>query len=264
MNKKFLTFGILGIFALAFVSAVTYYSVFSSQFTVLPSILVSGDLKQELDGDYYSGEGEIRGELVTISNEAPSEREITISNNANNDTEVSYVSDLILTKKNVVFGEEPWTIPNEAETVKVRYTVIGDDFSADVYEGNRSDYTLVYYKDNSDRFNSPAKAILVSSVLDNLPYEDDNNTVNDYCSIENYTTCHGAKLWYVPTTAILSDGSLDWSRALNNEFYFETSLIQYNAEGNLILYPGEELEIIPIYVPSVYAEGTYTIETTIA
>jgi len=59
------------------------------------------------------------------------------------------------------------------------------------------------------------------------PYEED----YDYCLTGEYNTCHGAKIWYVPSSAILVDDELDWGRA--SEFYFESKLIQYNANGEI-------------------------------
>ena len=44
MNKKILMFSLLGVFALALVSAVAYYSVFSTTFNVSPAVSVEGNL----------------------------------------------------------------------------------------------------------------------------------------------------------------------------------------------------------------------------
>lgn len=259
MNKKILLFGIVGISLLAIISAITYYSLFSVTFEVLPSIIIGGNLQQELQ-DVYSGEI-IEGQSVTIDNEAPSERVLTITSDSPEEIGTSYFSETTLSQKVVDFGNEPWALTGD--TAIVKYTLIGDKFAAEVIEGQKLDYVLVYYKDNSDRFNSPAKAIIVDSVIGDLPYEDDtNNDEYNYCETGEYMTCHGAKLWYIPESAIDTEGNINWGMA--DDFLFETELIQYNSEGEIIIYPGETLTITSKYEPNDYASGEYTITTTIA
>jgi len=155
-----------------------------------------------------------------------------------------YTGSLTLTEKTVDFSKDIWEIPSGADTVTVEYTVVGDSFSAEVTEGAIDGYELIYYKDNSDRLNSPAKAIKLSDIEGNLPYSDDASGFageHDYCATGEYCTCHGAKIWYVPSDAINSDGELDWSRA--SEFYYETELIQYNGDGQVVLYLDCPLEL---------------------
>jgi len=259
MNKKFLMFGVVGLFAVGLVVAISYYALFSVTFEVLPSIVVGGSLAQDL-GTVYGGE-EIIGEDVTITNEAPSEREIVISDNSTEDVEVSYVSNLGLSQKVVDFGNEPWTLTGD--TANVKYTVIGDEFTAEVTDGIKAGYVLVYYKDNSDRFNSPADAIGIDSIVGHLAYEDDaNNDENDYCVTGEYVTCHGAKLWYVPEGAVDTEGVVDWSQA--SSFLFETELIQYNSDGEIVIYPGQTLTLTPMYKIGDYVTGEKTITTTVA
>ena len=143
----------------------------------------------------------------------------------------------------------------------VEYTLVGDELSVEVEE--IEGYVLVYYKDNSDRFDSPAQAILIDDVEGNLPYEDDTNIGEyDYCATGEYLTCHGAKIWYVPEEAVDGEGNINWGLA--SDFYFETELIQYNAEGQIIVYPDSSIAITPQYTPSDYADGEYEITTTVA
>ena len=61
---------------------------------------------------------------------------------------------------------------------------------------------------------------------------------------------------------LASVGGVDWSDASN--FYFETALIQFNAEGNLVVYPGQSLTITPIYEIGDHVTVEYTINTTVA
>lgn len=174
-----------------------------------------------------------------------------------------YAGHTQLTEKNVNFSKDVWTVPEDASTVSVKYTMVGDSFDAEVVEGAIEDYTLVYYKDNPDRFDDPGEAIPVDEVSDNLPYTDDANADEyDYCDTGEYTTCHGAKLWYVPTKALSEDGTLDWSMA--DEFYFETELIQYNSAGEITIYPGQHLGVCIGNMFDVAMEnGTYTVTTNV-
>ena len=170
---------------------------------------------------------------------------------------------LTLTEKIVNFSEDVWTIPPNADTVVVEYTLVGDEFSAEVVEGEKGGYMLVYYKDNSDRFADPAQAILVEDVSGNLPYATDGNADEyDYCATGEYLTCHGAKLWYVPETAVDSEGNIHWGMA--SSFFYETELVQYNAEGELTLYPEHTLNFKAIneFVTEI-APGIYTTITDI-
>jgi len=261
-NKKLLMFGVLGLFAFAMISAIAYYTLFSVTFNVTPAISIEGDTTYNLEGEYFAGE-DIVGTTIEISNDAPSERLITITDDSTEDILVRYVSELTLAQKVVDFNLDKWELLSEGNTAVVEYTLVGDEFSAEVTSGELTDYVLVYYKDNSDRFNSPATAIGVNEVSGNLPYEDDANADEyDYCSTEEYVTCHGAKIWYVPETAIDGSGNVNWGMA--NNFLFETELIQFNSDGEIVVYPSQTLTITPIYTPSDYASGEYTIETTIA
>jgi len=259
-KKKLLAFSVIGLFAVSLVAAIGYYALFSASFTVLPAITLSGDCEDVL-GDVYSGDI-IVGTDCTLTNEAPTEREITISNDVVEGISVVYKSNLELSQKVVDFGNvEPWE--TTGDTANVEYTVVGDEFTAEVTEGAKDGYVLVYYKDNSDRFNAPATAIGIDLIVGDLAYEDDaNNDENDYCETGEYVTCHGAKLWYVNSDAIDGEGNVVWSQA--NDFLFETSLIQYNQEGHIVIYPGQTLTLIPVYTIGDYVEeGEYVVTTKI-
>ena len=195
------------------------------------------------------------GENIIINNAAPFEVEVEITNDAPEGITVDYVGTLTLSKKVVDFGNSPWA--TIGDPIEVEYIVGGDGFNAEVTSPIEG-YELVYYKDNSDRFNDPANAIAIADVSGNLPYESDGNADEyDMCEIENYTTCHGAKIWYVPSDAV-TGGVIDWSRA--SEFYFETNLIQYG--NGLTIY--DSLEVTPIYNIACNYVGNDTITTTIA
>ena len=141
----------------------------------------------------------------------------------------------------------------------VKYTIVGDEFSAEVVGEGIPGYELVYYADEDDRFANPGETVLVEGVSNNLPsIGDENADLNDY-SDEYPTTPHGAKLWYVPTESV---PTVNWGDASN--FYFETELIQFNSDGSIVLYPGMNLVITPVYTPSDYLSATVTITTTVA
>ena len=254
----FISLGIIAM--LSVVAAVGYYAMFSVTLNVNSAITTDGDLEQAL-GEVYSGEV-VRGSEIEISNQAPSSRVITLSDDSDEDVSVVYKGILNLAQKNVDFNADVWTLVEGGETAIVEYSLNGDKFTAEVVEGAKEGYVLVYYKDNSDRFNSPAKAIGVSGVSGNLPYEDDANVENDYCASGEYSTCAGAKIWYISETAVDSEGNIDWTQA--SSFLFETELIQYNTESEFTIYAESSLDVTPVYTVSDYAEGEYTVTTTVA
>ncbi len=259
INKKKLAMFILPILAIAMVTAgLVYYNIFSVTLNVNQPIQITGDLEQSVEcvaGETCFGDG------IGITNEGDSERVVLVTTDSHEEIQTKFVRSVLLTKKTVNFAEDVWQVPIDADQVTMTYTIIGDEFEAeaDLVSG----YTLIYYKDNSDRFVNPAEAILIEDVSGNLPYETDGNIDEyDYCSTREYDTCHGAKIWYMPSDA-LTGGVIDWSRA--SEFYFETELIQFNAEGSLTIYPNQFVTLYPEYtVGSYLPTGGYVVDITIA
>ena len=258
MNKKIFAFVMFGIltFGLGSAAIISHFGLFSTNLNVTQPIQVSGNENQEVD--CFAGQS-CNGDLIEVDNSADFSIDVSVSSTYEPGIKTSYVSNLELTKKDVDFTQDVWTVLGEK--VQVRYTLIGDSFFAEVTEGELEGYGLFYYKDNSDRFNDPSKVISVSEVIGNLPYESDGNIEEyNYCDTGEYLTCNGAKIWYVPLAAVDSEGELDWSRA--SEFYFESKLIQYNAEGHIIIYDG--LDFTPVYhLSSALETGNYTIDTTV-
>lgn len=256
MNKKFLIFGIIGFFAISLVAAtIGYYAVFSASFTVLPAVTMPG-CSDDL-GDVYEGGLPIEGSDCTLTNEAPTERHIVISNDAVEGIEVSYLGTLALSNK-----DSEWS--PVGEPIEVGYTIVGDSFEV---TGVEEGYTAIYYKDEvvglEGRIANPQPAISIVGT-GNLPQVDDANVdeLADYCAEpDNYNQCKGAKLWIVPN-ADLSDSTLNWANMAN--YYYELDLIQYNAEGELTLSPGASLTVTPVYTIGVGVTGTQTVTTTIA
>lgn len=255
MNKKFLAFGVLGLFAFALVTAavVEYYGSVQQDISIELPIEITGNEPQPI-GEYAGAT--FSGEDIVITNDADFPVTTTITNDAPEGVDVEYKGTLTLSKKVVDFGNEPWDLADGE--VEVEYVVVGDNFDAEVTSPIEG-YELFYYKDNSDRFNNPATAISVNDVEGNLPYTEDGNADEyDMCEIEGYTNCHGAKIWYIPSDAVTS-GEIDWSRA--DEFYFETNLIQYNTESIVVF---SDLTIEPVYTVDPLFEGDATITTEIA
>jgi hypothetical protein len=254
--------GLVAIGGIGGATLLTYYGQVVTTIQVGQSVTVTGSLTNDITA--YPCET-VEGGDVTVENFASIEVPVSITDDSNQaEIETKYISSLTLTKKTVVFGQAPWEIPQGAEQVEIEYTMISDKFTAEIANPEEG-YALIYYKDNSDRFNSPAKAIRVEDVSGNLPYADDQNADEyDYCALGEYDTCHGAKIWYVPETAINEDDTLDWSRA--SEFFFETKLIQYNSAGDITIYPTSSITFYPTFTLSCALEESseYTITTTVA
>ena len=164
---------------------------------------------------------------------------------------------MLLAKKDLT----TW-IPTE-DTETINYIVSGDTFKvSNVPEG----FIAVYYPNKNDYDYYDGVVVLADDVTMNLPIEDDLNggDESDYCTNgdnPDATQCKGAKLWLVPNDAVV-DNVINWGRA--SEFYFDTALIQYNTEGNIIISGGSSLAITPIYTIGDYVTGEQTITTTIA
>lgn len=255
MNKKYLMFALLGLFGIGIVSAIAYYAVFSTTINVSPSITLSGDCEDTVSG--YSGDT-IVGDECVITNNAPSDRELVISSDSVEGITTSYMGSLVLAKKDT----STWN--KTEDTISINYTVIGDSFEVTGVPGG---YTAIYYKDAvvglEGRLENPQPAISIVGI-GNLPQEDDANmnASANYCQEpDNYNQCRGAKLWVVPTED-LSDSTLTWEDMA--DYYYETDLIQYNSDGNIVLSPRASLTIRPVYELANDLSGTYEVTTHIA
>jgi len=255
MDKKKIMMFLIPVLAITLVSAIGYYALFSTSFNVLPAISIS-ECSDDL-GEVYSG-GQVQGEECVITNDAPTERTITFSDDSEAGIDVSYGGTLSLSKKDTT----TWAVTGEP--IEVEYTVIGEEFEV---TGVPEGHTAIYYKDEvvglEGRVANPQPAISIVGT-GNLPHLDDANIdeLADYCAEpDNYNQCKGAKLWIVPN-GDLSEGTLNWANMAN--YYYELDLIQYNAEGQIVLSPGASLTVTPIYDIAVGVNGTHTITTEIA
>jgi len=266
--KKIYSIPLFAILGIAMVSAVVvgYYAMFLTTFTVNSAIEVV-DGEQNL-GVISSG-GFTEGDPITILNKADSERTIFLDEIALCDEEpadiiTSYIGSLTLVEKNISTWKQKGVIE---ETIN--YTIVGDDF---VVEGIPEGYTLIYYPNTEEDVfvdNVANVKVLVEGIndIENLPISLD--VGDDYCGNEhNYGVgegqCVGAKLWLIP-------GELDEVEARakvlawdTTGFLFETELIQYNAEGNIVMSPGSSLIITPVYEIGIGVVGSCVVNTTIA
>lgn len=256
MNKKLLLIPLFAIVIVGTVFALNYYGVFSQTMDVQSSLSFSEGCTDDL-GEVYDGTT-ITGAACTITNNAPSQRSIVVTNDAVEGISVEYVGELTLDNKDTTTWQ-PLGTP-----ITIGYTIIGDTFEVtDVPEG----YTAIYYKDEvvglEGRLENPQPAIAVGDITV-LPEVDDANwdELADYCAEpDNYNQCKGAKLWVVPT-ADINEGDLTWANMAN--YYYELDLIQYNSEGNLVLSPESEMTLTPVYTIAPGVSGEQTITTTVA
>ena len=261
MNKKYLIFGLLGFCAMALVTAgvLTYYGSIQSTVEIGQAVTLGGS-NPIFEGSMVAGSSLTNCEFI-VKNRADVEAPIQLGTTCNNsigfddgiqtetsidwtdvvgndkcdgiETEIYGI--LELTTKDAKFGSSPWGENADAKAT-VKYTIVGSDIDAEVTNSTGitlGDYTLIYYKDNSARFDDPAQAIALDAITGSLPYATDGNLDEyDYCTGtgDNYEHCHGAKIWLVPTSAILLGNELNWARA--SEFLFETDLIVYSNDGN--------------------------------
>ena len=255
MNKKILLYGIPIVLVMALVGALTYYALFTVTLNIHQPISVTGVLTQPVN--CTSGHTCL-GEAITVSNDGDEARIISITNNNLNDNvTISYVGELTLSQKDLT----SWV--SNGNTKIMTYTVVGDTFEA---IGVPDNYTLVYYKDNENYVYTGA---VVTVITENLPVNDDENAINDnikdYCQNgfnPNATQCVGAKLWLVPTGAVTGN-VIDWSQA--SSFYFETFLIQFNKEGNIVISPKSSVTFKPQFEVNNWAgDWIGTITTTVA
>lgn len=260
-----------------------YFGKITGLVTVSQGLLVDGEQMPksgeiEYEVTMYSLEAETVSSSHHLENTANVNADVILKPvctnpekpNSCDEIKTKIVGTLELTKKTVDYSLDIWDIPTEAEKVQIEYTIVGDEFSAEVVADLQGEigYVLIYYADNDNRFANPGQAVLVEDVAGNLPAVGDFNIVNDY-SEEYPTTPFGAKIWYVPMTALTFDESseaydIDWNVVVASTYYFESSLIQYNSDGQITVYPGEVLDFtIKSDFPQMTYPGTYKITTTV-
>lgn len=267
MNKKYMMFGLLGLFAVAMVSAglISYYGQVEQDINIDSPISIDGLTPLALNG--YLVSPVLSEELVTVKNLADFNVDVSVESIStengieNYDIVTNYVNTLELTTKNT----DTWEVTDDFKAT-ITYTVVGDKF---VVNGIPKGYTLVYYPDTTDGWNSNLNNAIVlvegSNEIPSLPIEMDIG--DDYCNVKNTigelsnpyaTVCDGAKLWLIPG----DDGIINWNNA--DTFLFETDLINYfkTEDGIATIPAGTSMEFTPMYEFG-NIEGDYTVTTNI-
>jgi len=259
-KKKILTFSMLALFSIALVSAGIWYAQSLDILTINQPITVTGD-----GHSVVCNAGETcLGEEITVSNSADHSRDVTITTNWDEDVETRYIGMLELTTKDT----PTWT-PTSDRKVDVVYTLVGEEFEAEV--SLESGEVLVYAMDKDDRFVDYASVIKVEDIDGDLPYSSDwnANADPDYCDnngFDSYEHCNGAKLWVVKEsdlgTPVDDVYPLSWA---NMDLYlYETDLMQYfdNALGELTIPAESYISFYPEYTVDNYVAHGEVIEMT--
>jgi len=113
-----------------------YYGSVQQEIIVAPSITLSGACEDTIEA--FGGDT-VMGEECTITNNANTERTISITEDSDDNISVRYMSKLILSGKETA----NWTNIGNGTTIK--YTVVGDDFIVDdIPEGMTFDILSKY------------------------------------------------------------------------------------------------------------------------
>jgi len=184
---------------------------------------------------------------------------------------------------------DTWSLtPDDGIGAIIAYDETGDSFDwAVVARGlDVGDYSLIYYADSADRFNSwggisGGAGVVISAPISvtgdgivstsgskvlgySLPHEDDYNgdpgTYN-YTTSDGYAHANGAKIWLVPTSA-LSVGVLPleaWPPT--NNWLFETDLVSYTMDIVAITVTPSSVDF-GIVIPGTVVNGNEPIVVT--
>jgi len=165
----------------------------------------------------------------------------------------------------------------DSGAVTLTYNSAGATFDYSVVgtvPSSNTQYALIYYADKPDRFvswggDNPG-AVIGTGMSDgsgninfagskelniNLPHPNDANfdtTETDYCYVDEYENCYGAKLWLVPTSALTNEDSLPLVSWAPTEYLFETDLIRYTyralATNNVMATGNIQVGVCPVGV----------------
>lgn len=291
-NKKYLMFGMLGLFALALVSAISYYAIFTVTLNVTNPIQITGDGDQIISS--ISPPEVVLGDMVRVDNNGDEDREIVITANIvqgdSANVEVNYVGRLELDNKIRCGGDDCsgtcWDRIDDEIEGELYYFITGNEFGHhfEAQGLEEVEYSLIYYADDWPGNNPGAligKAFADSNgdlVIEgsvelnmNLPSSPDENALDtcDYCDNGCNPTdglCRGAKIWLVPSDQY-NEGTksiIGWSPT--DYWLFETDLILYfdNADGKYTIDANSDVEFYPLYDFDQHADGEYIITTEIA
>ena len=289
-NKKLLTFGLLGIFALALVTGalLTYYGKIQQTVTVEQGLSIDGnawDVPIVEDRATTSIENAVFLSVHYLDNDASIDAEVgmvteCVGAGSCNEVEVKHFATnlrsgtLELSLKNADWLQ----VPDEVNIVVTYNTNVATGITRIVtIDALPSEFTLIYYADeefaeDGTRLTTPGQAyeldvgsiIPISSADGNL--KDDAN----YCAApDNYEHCRGIKLWAINDAIV--DNRISWSGDWQSTYYFETDMLGWNhlpGEGELVnpfeVNSNSELDFVIVSEFPVGMEmGDYTLTTTV-
>jgi len=275
MKKKVNVFGksipVLAIFVLgiALVSAalIPYFATMTGSVVVLPAITIDGVEAPEIE--HVIQEAAPGGELFCFLHKVRNDASInvllgldtktvcTLNGESTGDkcagitTQIYTVPET--TTLNLCEKDSNWKC-NSGATATLTFDTVNPKFVGELTISGlngSTQYALIYYPDNEDRFASDkwngaggevietfmGSATTVAIDIDlgrNLPHAGDWN-INpspNYCDKHNgwddYVHCRGAKLWIVPTSDLTGNNALPLTAWNPGSYLFETDLITYS------------------------------------
>jgi hypothetical protein len=164
-------------------------------------------------------------------------------------------SDCTMTTLNLENKNANWQVIQDGISATLTFGTIGPTFSGTLTTlglGGSTNYALIYYPDNANRFvnwngnggvviatwnGNVAGLVINNNLVPNLPIAGDWN-INpnpNYCNNNNgfdsYAHCSGAKLWIVPTSDLTGGPVLPLVNWNPGAWLFETDLVTYTV-GN--------------------------------
>ena len=230
MNKKLLSFSLMGLLAISLVAAVPlYYALFSVNINVNQpmNVIYEGE---SVFGDDISIEldciaGEVcLGEAIQLENTGDVDKSVFITDVLPSGVDVNYVGKMAFAEKNLETGAV------STSTQEIVYTITGEEF---IVTGIPENYKLVYYPDIGTFTENVAGIIVLSegtNSIGNLPISVD--VGDSYCTNgfnPNAKVCNGAKLWLIPGTLDSASAKTFLTNWNTNapSILFETDLITY-------------------------------------
>lgn len=290
MNKKLMIFGILGLFALALVSAglMSYFGVINKTVTVDQGLTVDGNNWDapivEPAVTMNSFQNLVFASAHRLSNVANVDVGVNLvygcsaedSSGGCNDINTNYYEtnlrsgSLTLSKKDPSWNE----ITTDTDVVVTYSTNANGELVIDSIVGMDSGYILIYYADeefDSDgvRLATPGQAYALS-IGDVVPISADDGNLKvgaDYCIYDLYDHCRGIKLWLIRTDD-LTDNTITWNENWQSEYYFETDMLGWNHNYELtntvdVLANSDVDFVIVSDFPELMKPDEYTLTTTV-
>lgn len=294
MNKKYLAFSIVGLFAMVLVSGalLSYYGKIEQTVTVDQGLSVDGESWDTLITESMSTtslENPVFTSVHYLDNEADVDADVTMTSDCSGAGSCAEIDrkyyttnlrsgSLVLENKN-----SGWSvISGDGIQATVNYEFFDGVFDYDLSATGLNDveYVLIYYADQPDRFTSwggaPAlelgRATASGGIISltgqsvvipggSLPYPNDWNAGENanYCTGtgDNFAHCRGAKIWLIPASDYNGiDKLINWNPTA---YLYETDLLGWNHLTGELPNPVEvsansELDFV---IVSEFQVGTY-------